>query len=255
MISKKINYKTDGNGKDIVLIHGLSDNLEYWEPLVQFLKDKYEIIRYDLRGHGKTPLEDEDITIDLYVDDLEKLLDELKIEECVLVGFSLGGLIAQEYAAKFPEKVSSIILMSTFQKCTPHTENILKKLKNDVLSSFTEFFDHILPIVLCPKVIQENVEEINTIREFAKENANTEAISKAIDAILTFDNTLTVNCPTLIMYGKYDDMIPFSSQETMQENIENSELIVLDNVKHNLLVGKNVVSVGVMIDEFITKHE
>lgn len=258
MYKNKINYKTEGEGKTITFIHGLSDNLEYWETLVPFFKDKYHIVRYDLRGHGKTPLGDDEITIDTYVNDLNNLIKKLNITETVLVGFSLGGAIALEYTLKYPEKVSSLILMSSMPKCSPNFEKTCIKLKNAVKNSFEDFFDIILPKVLCPEVIQDNQTELEIIKEYAKENANTLGIEKAIDAMLKFDiidEISEINKATLILSGKYDDLTEVPLQKTMHEKIENSEFIILDNLKHNLLVGKNIEKNSIIIDNFLQKKD
>ena len=89
----KLNYVVEGKGEPLIFLHGLSDNLRYWEALTSTLKKKYQVIRLDLRGHGESELGDEDITIDTYADDLKNLLDDLKIGAGNLIGFSLGGLL------------------------------------------------------------------------------------------------------------------------------------------------------------------
>lgn len=254
MYENKINYKIEGRGKSIILVHGLSDNLEYWEPLVQTLKDKYHIIRYDLRGHGKSPLGNDKITINTYVNDLNNLINKLNITQTALIGFSLGGAVALEYTCKYPEKVTSLILMSSFPKCTQNFEKTCNELKEAVKKGFEEFFDIILPKVLCPEVIIENQHELETIKEYATKNANTKGIEKAIDAMLNFDITediSEINKSTLIICGKYDNLTEVSLQKIMHEKIENSELIILDNLKHNLLVGENIEIVSGMIDTFL----
>ncbi|WP_323735474.1 alpha/beta hydrolase [Methanosphaera sp. ISO3-F5] len=257
MFKKDINYKVEGKGKPLILIHGLSDSLEYWEPLSSILKNKHKIIRYDIRGHGKSPLSREEISIDLLVDDLNILLNNLKVDECIIVGFSMGGLIGLSYAIKYPEKVSSIILMSTFARCSSYVENIFLQLRNAVKSSYDDFYEYILPMVLCPNIIEENKKELEMIKEYASNNVNTMAIEKAINAMLGFDIIYDLDqfdIPTLILCGKYDTLVPPSLQEETHKKIINSEMIVLDNLKHNLLVGKNISKISDIIVDFILKQ-
>lgn len=135
----KINYKLEGKGKCIVLIHGVSDNLLYWQPLVDKLKHRYQILRYDLRGHGLSEMGDKKITMNVYEKDLLNLLDELHLKEVNLVGFSLGGNIALDFTIKHPTRVSSITLMSTFFKCDKHFSEVLGLLKHSLTESFVEF--------------------------------------------------------------------------------------------------------------------
>lgn len=256
MFNNEINYKSEGRGKTIVLIHGLSDNLEYWEAVSTYLKNEYNIIRYDLRGHGKSPLGEDEITIELFVKDLNDLLTKLNVDECTLIGFSLGGVIASEYALKYPSKVSSLILMSSFSNCSQPMKEIFLKLKDAVKSSFEEFYDLILPMVLCPNIITENQNELEIIKRQQAPLANRKAIEKSIDAMLNFNNTnnlIKINTPTLIICGKYDELTPKNIQEQMHKNIKNSEMIIIDNVKHNLLIGNNVIKIREIIENFIEK--
>lgn len=119
-----MNYKLEGNGETLVFIHGLSDNLLYWEYLASNLKNDYQILRVDLRGHGNSGLGNDEISIDTYVDDLFVLLDELNLEKINLVGFSLGGAVALAFTIKYPSIVSSLVLMSSFCKTDDYLEGL-----------------------------------------------------------------------------------------------------------------------------------
>ena len=249
-----INYSVEGNGEAILFIHGLSDNLHYWDLLANNLKNDYKIIRYDLRGHGESPLGNDDITIDTYYDDLYDLLEELSINTVNIVSFSLGGLIALNFTIKHPEKVSSLILMSSFAKCTANQKNIFNMLKDALNNGFEDYFDSILPMVYCPKFIEDNHEEFENVKKYASSIVNVQAFIIAIDVCLSADleeELFKINAPTLILAGEYDRICPLTAQENIKNNISNSKLIVLKDVKHNLLVGKNVNKVSNMIRNFI----
>lgn len=237
-----LNYKVEGKGNSLVFIHGLSDSLLYWEILTSHLKNDHEVIRMDLRGHGGSELGNDEITIDTYVEDLNNLLNELNVSSAGLIGFSLGGAIALDFALKYPDKVNSLVLMSSFYKIDEHLVNIFKQFKNALSISFEEFYDLILPMVLCPSVIEKNREELEMLKQLASITANVDAYIKAIDAERDFnieDDLSKINVPTLILAGKYDDITLVDSQEELQRRIKDSQLIVLDDVKHNLLIGKN----------------
>jgi pimeloyl-ACP methyl ester carboxylesterase len=106
----------------------------------------------------------------------------------------------------------------------------------------SEFDDLILPMILCPEVIEANKAELEMLKEIALQSANTQAYIKAIDACLNFgiENELSdIDVPTLILAGKYDEITSLKSQKELQSKIKNSKLVVFDNIKHNLLVGKN----------------
>lgn len=248
-----MNYKIEGKGETLVFIHGLSDSLEYWEYLATNLKYKYRILRMDLRGHGKTDLQNDKITVDIYVNDLKILLDELNIQKVNLVGFSLGGLIALDFALKYPSRVSGMVLMSSFAKPDKHLTKVFKKLQKALERGFDEFYDTILPMVLCPDVIADNLDELEIIKKSASKTANTRAYIQAIDACLEFDvedKLSQIDVPVLVMAARHDDLCPFITQKSYQSKIENSRLIVFEDVKHNILVGKNNMRVLELLEEF-----
>lgn len=248
-----LHYKVEGVGETVVFIHGLSDSLLYWELLASNLKKDYQIIRMDLRGHGESELGSDEISIDLYVNDLVNLLDELNVSKVNFVGFSLGGVIALDFVIKYPEKVSSLVLMSSFAKVDGHLTSVFNEFKKALNVSFEEFYDLILPMVLCPNVIEDNHEELEYLKRLASQTANTQAYIKAIDACWDFDveNELSkIEIPTLILSGKHDEITPALIQKDICGKIRNSELIVFDDVKHNLLVGKNNEKILIILKEF-----
>ena len=250
----KQNYKIEGEGRCIVFIHGLSDNLIYWQPLVNKLKKHCQILRYDLRGHGLSGIDEKKITMNVYEKDLLNLLDKLDLKEVNLVGFSLGGNIALDFAIKHPNRVSSITLMSTFYKCDKHLSEVFRLLKQSLKRSFIEFYDMILPMVLCPNIIDKYEEELSLMKIEASKTANTNAYIQALDVCLNFDvedKLGCINVPTLIFAGKYDEMISLSIQKQLHSKIEKSEMIILSNVKHNLLVGENVGKIGEILKGYV----
>ena len=97
-----LHYTVEGSGETIVFVHGLSDNLTYWEFLASNLRHDYRVVRFDLRGHGQTELGDDEISIESYTEDLHGLLEDLNIDKINLVGFSMGGAVALDFAADIP---------------------------------------------------------------------------------------------------------------------------------------------------------
>lgn len=249
-----MNYKLEGIGKTIVFIHGLSDSLLYWEFLASNLKHDYQVLRVDLQGHGESELENEEITIETYVRDLNNLLEKLDISKVSLIGFSLGSAVALSFAAKYPSKVDSIVLMSAFYKADDALRETLTHFKNALNTSFEEFYDVILPMVLCEDVIEANKKELELLKDIGSQNANTKAYIKAVDACLNFnaeEYISEIDVPTLILASKRDEISKLDMQKELSDKIKNSELIVFDNVKHNLLVGKTNENILFILKEFL----
>ena len=249
-----MNNKLEGSGKTLVFIHGLSDSLLYWEFLARNLKDNYQVLRVDLQGHGESKLENEEITLNTYVNDLNNLLERLNISKVNLIGFSLGSAVALSFAAKYPQKVDCLVLMSAFYKADSTLTDTLNQFKNALEIGFEEFYDVILPMVLCEEVIDANKEELELLKGMASQTANTEAYIKAVDVCLNLnaENDLPkIDVPTLILASSHDEISRLEMQKELSSKIKNSKLIVFDNVKHNLLVGKTNENVLNILKEFI----
>ncbi|WP_407421169.1 alpha/beta fold hydrolase [Methanobrevibacter sp.] len=253
-----MNYKIEGSGETLVFIHGLSDNLLFWEFLASNLKNDYRVLRIDLRGHGETELGSDAVTMDLLTNDLKNLLDNLEIKNANLIGFSLGGAVALDFTVRYSKMVSSLVLMSTFYRSDEYLADILNKLKYALENSFEDFYDVMLPMVLCPDVIEDNLDELNFLKELASQTANTQAYIQAVDVCLNFnvENELSeIDVPTLVLAGKYDEISLLDSQIDLKSKIKDSKLIVFDDVKHNLLVGRNNEEILDILKSFYKKRE
>ncbi len=110
-------YKKKNEKSPIVFIHGIGLTHEIWDDQIEFFKN-YNTIVYDLIGHGKTPLNKKQINMKDFSKQLLKLLDELKIDKIHLVGFSLGSLIARDFASLHGNRLSSLTIFGTVYKRT-----------------------------------------------------------------------------------------------------------------------------------------
>ena len=108
-----VNYERAGAGPDLVLIHSLGADLRLWDEVVDAFAARYRVLRYDVRGHGRTAAPYGEVSIDRMRDDLRVLLDELGIERAHVVGLSMGGMIAQAFAAAYPERLAALVLADT----------------------------------------------------------------------------------------------------------------------------------------------
>jgi pimeloyl-ACP methyl ester carboxylesterase len=105
-------YEVTGNGPPVVFVHGFTLDMRMWDDQVAPLATSHRVLRYDLRGFGASsnPTVGESFS---HVDDLLALLDHLGIERAAVVGLSMGGWVAQEFALKYPDSVSAVILVDS----------------------------------------------------------------------------------------------------------------------------------------------
>ena len=253
-----INYELEGKGKSIVFVHGLSDNLEYWRILANELKEKYQVLIYDLRGHGKSTSDDEEISIDLYQEDLYQLLKALNITNAVFAGLSLGGNIILDFAINHPEMVNGLIVMSSFPEHTEKLERIFDDFYDGIDKGFVEFYDTILPYTLTEDMLIKHSQLLESIKFEAANTANIDGIKKGIKAGYGFnitDELNSINAPALVIAGAEDNLTDLAIQKKISDNIKDCELIVLDKTKHNILIGRNIAKVLDIINKFMLKIE
>lgn len=103
-------YEKGGQGTTLVFLHGFSLDTRMWDEQFEFFGQQYQVIRYDLRGFGRSSLPDAPYS---HVDDLDSLLNHLQIQQAHLIGLSKGGAIALDYALIHPKRVASLVLIDT----------------------------------------------------------------------------------------------------------------------------------------------
>ena len=121
-----LHYKREGkiDGISIVFINSLGTDLRIWDAILSSFIESYSIVRYDKRGHGLSDTPPPGYTIRDHSDDLLGLLDHLHIKETILVGISVGGMIALDFASLHPTRVKALILCDTAAKIgTTHMWN------------------------------------------------------------------------------------------------------------------------------------
>ena len=119
----EINYELHGKQGSswLILSHSLACSTRMWDPQVAALKDRYCILNYDMRGHGKSAAPKGPYTLDMLADDVLGLMKELKIERAKYIGLSIGGMIGQHLALKAPQRFEKMVLADTGHTQTPET--------------------------------------------------------------------------------------------------------------------------------------
>ena len=108
-----INYTVEGEGPWVTLSHSLACNLHMWDEEAKRLSKRYKVLRYDTRGHGESSAPAGAYTLELLADDLHGLLAALGVKATHFVGLSMGGMIGQTYALKYPGMFKSLALCDT----------------------------------------------------------------------------------------------------------------------------------------------
>ena len=239
----KINYKQMGNGFPLVMIHGLNDNLENWDPnLIRELSKKYRLILFDVPGSGRSELSNKEPSIKLFAEETSSLLDILGISKAHVLGLSLGGMIAQEIVLNYPEKVEKLILCSTNcggSRVIPPSMEVIQQLSgNRTNLSPEDLVRNSVRILFTNEFIENNSDYIeNHIQRRLSSPVTEKGLvgqQRAIMNFSTYERLPKIKTPTLILHGKKDVMIPPQNSSILAGAIPNSNLVYLENSAHFL---------------------
>lgn len=211
------------------MIHGLLADLTSYDGASFYLREKFQFLRYDCVGHGKSPEATGVYHLEEHVLDLIELIKKNHLEKVILLGMSNGARIAMEYARRFPDNVEAVIACDTFDVPTPMvraklgswisaTETGGMELRFDIAtpwiwgeSSYNEKSEHILSYRSKPSVINE-----------------ASAVFLMKGAMETAIDVSEILCPILFLVGKEDLLTPPFLHEAMQAKAKNSTLKIVE---------------------------
>jgi 3-oxoadipate enol-lactonase len=258
-----INYILEGNGKSLVLIPGIGQKLTGWFYQIPFFKQKMKVIAIDNRGVGKSSRPNYPYTMEMFILDLKNLLNYLNIQDKIhLCGHSLGGMIAQQFTLRYPNKVKTLILMATAAYIDPSFLFDQIKTNNQNYSSERVYiaFLKMLPALYSRpfrKKLKEKTNLFERLKDDWMENSTRgqDFINQG-NAVLEHDtrNSLyKIKQPTLIIASKKDRLQSVSNSHVIYDKVPNAELVILDDLGHLFNI-EDPEKINNIIWNFIKKH-
>jgi esterase len=212
----EIAYIREGRGFPVILIHGLDSNMASLYSLKDELKGKYDVIVYDVRGHGKSS-KPTSFHLDDHVEDLKCLMDKLEINSAHLIGHDMGGVIAKQFTNKYECKVRSLTLIASNLIQSVHGLNKLMVEHQDEIEGFDK--SEAL-IILFPYLYKKQEKAKKWFQnQLIYSRQSPEASAIATRALLNFPVLneeiiiQKVNVPTLIVNGIYDPLVEMENFE------------------------------------------
>jgi pimeloyl-ACP methyl ester carboxylesterase len=252
-------YEVKGEGFPLVMINGGNENLDCWDPrLIEALSKRFELILFDNRDVGRTSASDREyVDLRLCADDTAGLMNALGISKAHVLGFSLGGMIAQEVAINYPEKVSKLVLYSTGStwrlgpelsefvaalERTRSTEEVVQLYRS--LSIANEYPGDLIekyPSVIngfTADFVKKNPDFVDSYFErFSEHPISKEGARRQWNALKQFNTQrrLTqIKAPTLVLHGRKDFAMPPENGEILAEGIPNARLVFFEKSGHAL---------------------
>ena len=231
----EIHYTIEGNGPWVVLSHSLACNLSMWDEQAAALARRYKVLRYDLRGHGGTDAPSGDYTFEMLAYDAHGMLHALGIESCHWVGLSIGGMIGQTFALKFPGMFKTLVLADTSSRNPPEAKALWearvktardKGMEAAVESTlgrwFTEPFRKSRPDMMARVGAMIRTTPV----------AGYVGCCAAIPTLNLTDRLKAIACPTLVMVGEQETAAPVEVSRAIHAAIPGSELVIIPSASH-----------------------
>ncbi|MBI0583309.1 MAG: alpha/beta fold hydrolase [Methanomassiliicoccus sp.] len=248
-----IHYHVHGDGEPLMLITGFSGDLYNWKKAIPLLDDHYMVITFDNRGSGHTEAPDAPFTMAQMADDAAGLLDALNIDQVHVLGWSMGGNIAQELTFRHPGKVATLILMSTYIREPDRARFAIDAMIHSVRegASMDTFQTMMQAWCSTESFFRGKVSvcelgegcDINVLNGFSRQK-------KALDAFDSRDRLQLISVPVLVVHGEEDIMVPLPYGERLAAGIPNSEFEVIEGAGHFLPPAGYVP----LVLDFLAKH-
>jgi 3-oxoadipate enol-lactonase len=203
--------ESEGAGPWVTFIHPLGGDLSVWDQLAGYFRHSHSVLRYDLRGHGQTAESPQPFTVADLAGDLGNLLGQLGVDRTHLVGLALGGMVAQEFALRQPQRTASLVLADTAAACSAQGANAIRErgaqARRDGLASMA---DTTLQRWFTEPYRRAHPEVMEQIGEVLRGTSGS-AYAAASEALAAFDASARlpgIHAPTLVVTGEEDASMP-----------------------------------------------
>lgn len=247
----------DKQNRAIIFLHGFPFDHTAWHEQINQLSSEYYCVSYDIRGLGESSVGDGQFTMDSFVDDLENLMSEMKLDKAILCAHSMGGYISLRALEKMQDKFFAAILLDTVSTADANEGKLkraaaIKRINTQGLAPFVEDF-----INLCYGDLykQKHPQEVEK-RVQKSASFNPIGVKGCLLAMLSRTDTTQflseIKIPTLLLCGENDTLTTPLAMMEMSKQIGNSEFVVIKNSGHMSAV-ENPTEVNSAIKSFLAK--
>jgi 3-oxoadipate enol-lactonase len=236
----RLHFEVSGGGPEtIALVPGLGLPGAAWGDVADRLAGRYRLVVVDPRGSGASDKPDIPYTADLVAADLRSVLEAAEAESAHIIGLSMGGMIAQDFALRFPAMVQSLVLLSTFAAPDAWFKRLFAARRQLIESvGIVEHFRIYLMFVFSPLAFRTIPETIARVEEaLGRQPPDTAAYLRQIDYCLDHDASAelpALDVPTLVISGTHDFLTPAALATELAALIPNAEHREFEGASHGL---------------------
>ena len=252
----RLHYTVNGSGRPLVLLHSAWATNEWWRWQIPAFSRHYRTYALDVRGHGRSSPLEKVYSVEGFSRDLEIFLRKLELEATVLVGWSLGGIIAMQYCLDHPSHVKALVLIATQGHKNPRLKPrfilYFLQVQLSLLMDFTQPRKYDRTMQQFPG--QSNRMLQRQVRNMFSPQAPKEVLDWVIADITSNPRTAywevirsvwnweageklkQINVPTLILVGDRDSLTPPQISHRLHRAIPNSKLVIMKNASHYIVL-------------------
>ncbi len=233
----RLRYKTSGNGKDLILLHGYLESIEIWDNIFDDLSKLYRVTAIDLLGHGESGIVDEKSSMELMAEAVKSVLDAEGITHCIVLGHSMGGYVMFALAEMYKELMDGLIIYHSICTADPEERKAIRiKTINDLKDGMRE---EIVRAFIPKTFAAENVILFTEAISMSTKNSlrmSEESIIATLRGIMERANRCSViqnsSIPILSVIGVKDLFISFEVSNSQAELSNNVQKLILENTGH-----------------------
>lgn len=234
-------YLATGQGQPVVLIHGVGLNKEMWGGQIVGLVPHFQVIAYDMLGHGDSPRPGAGTCLLDYAEQLRELLDHLNLPQAHVIGFSMGGLVARAFALHFPQRLGSLVILnSVFNRSQEQRAGVIERARQaaehgpdaNAEAALSRWFSH--------EYQAANPAQMAAIRQTLAGNDPQGYLTTyelfATQDMYRVDDLHSIQAPTLVMTGELDPGSTPDMARQLASHITGAQVAILDEQRHMMPV-------------------
>jgi 3-oxoadipate enol-lactonase len=255
----RLNWISTGKERPetLVLIHAVGCDLTYWDRQVEALQPNYNVIAFDLPGHGASPGGPGDWSFEKAVSTISWFIESVSPQPVHLAGISFGGMLAQALVLARPDLVRSLTLIATASSFPEAIrDGMRKRAEATRVGGMATTLQSTLERWFTPETRARRPDIIDRVSKtlLADDPAVHAAIWEMIAAFETHDRLKEITCPTLVLVGDRDPSTPPSTALALAKAIERAEVVVIPNASHMVTV-EAPVAVSTEMQRFLASHQ